>query len=94
MVCFSVRSCSPLRLQNKNRPVFLFCISRRQHFEFIVGRKTQSRLKLEKVSSYLARFHSHTIEIPGQYLADQEPSVDQHVVCFMLSLPPFDAVLV
>jgi len=50
------------------------------HLQYRVGERSQIHLRLEKLSPYLIRFQSYDIEIPGQYLTDQEPTVDQNVV--------------
>eukprot|EP00466_Bigelowiella_natans_P000476 jgi/Bigna1/33130/e_gw1.1.3.1 len=50
------------------------------HLQYKVGERSQIYLRLEKLSPYLIRFQSYDIEIPGQYLTDQEPQVDQNVV--------------
>ncbi|GAB5370731.1 hypothetical protein AAMO2058_001518200 [Amorphochlora amoebiformis] len=52
------------------------------HLQYKVGERTQIHLRLEKLSPYLIRFQSYDIEIPGQYLTDQEPTVDQNVVLY------------
>ena len=50
------------------------------HLQFKVGERSQIHLRLEKLSPYLIRFQSYDIEIPGQYLGDQEPALEQNVV--------------
>jgi transformation/transcription domain-associated protein len=50
------------------------------HLQYRVGSRSQTNLKLERLSPYLIRFRSYDIEIPGQYVQDVEPNVDRNVI--------------
>lgn len=48
--------------------------------QYRVGSRNQINLKLERLSPYLIRFKSFDVEIPGQYIRDEEPNVDRNVI--------------
>eukprot|EP00457_Paulinella_chromatophora_P000070 gb/GEZN01000070.1/.p1 GENE.gb/GEZN01000070.1/~~gb/GEZN01000070.1/.p1 ORF type:complete len:2436 (+),score=418.65 gb/GEZN01000070.1/:121-7308(+) len=50
------------------------------HLQYRVVRKDQTQLRLERLSPYLIRFQCFHIQIPGQYLGETEPNVDQNVI--------------